>query len=90
MDCIEFHGLKVSDTTEWLALSLSQVALVVKNLPANIGDIRDEGSIPGQGIPTGGGHGNPFQYSYLENLMDRGAWQATAQEVGKSQTQQSN
>ena len=51
----------------------SQVALMVKNPPANVGDIRDTGSIPGLGGSPGGGHGNPFQYSCLENPMDRGA-----------------
>ena len=50
------------------------VALVGKNLPANAGDIRDMGSIPESGRSPGGAHGNPFQYSYLENPMDRGAW----------------
>ena len=51
----------------------SQVALVVKNLPANAGDVRDEGSIPGLGRSPGGGHGSPLQYSCLENPMDREA-----------------
>ena len=46
---------------------------MVKNPPANAGDIRDEGSIPGLGRSPGGGHGNPLQYSCLENPMDRGA-----------------
>ena len=55
----------------------SQVALVVKNLPANTGDIRDKSSIPGSGRSPGEGNGNPLQYSCLGNLMDRGAWQAT-------------
>ena len=54
----------------------SQVVLVVKNLPAKAGDIRDMGSIPGSGRSPGGGHGNPLQYSCLENSMDRGAWWA--------------
>ena len=45
----------------------SQLTLVVKNLPANAGDIRDSGSIPGLGRCPGGGHGNPLQYSCLEN-----------------------
>ena len=49
----------------------SQVALVVKNLPANAGDVRDVGSIPGSGRSSGKGHGNPLQYSCLENPMDR-------------------
>ena len=50
---------------------------MVKNLPANAGDIRDAGSIPGLGRSPGEEHGNPLQYSCLENPMDRGAWQAT-------------
>ena len=49
-------------------------------------DVRDEGSIPGSGRSPGGGHGNPLQYSCLENLMDRGAWWATFLRVAKSQT----
>ena len=64
----------------------SQVALVVKNLPANAGDIRDSSSIPGSGRSPGGGHGNPLQYSWLEEPMDRGAWQATVHRVAKSRT----
>ena len=55
----------------------SQVVLVVKNLPANAGDMSDAGSIPGSGRSPGGGHGNPFQYSCLETPRDRGSWQAT-------------
>ena len=57
---------------------------VVKNLPANAGDAI---SISGLGRCPGGGHGNPLQYSCLENLMDRGAWWATVHRVTKSQTQ---
>ena len=53
----------------------SQVVLVVKNLPANAGDVVT-GSVSGLARSLGGGHGNPLQYSYLENLMDRGAWWA--------------
>ena len=68
-------------------LRASQVALVVKNPPATAGDLRDSGSIPGLGRFPGGGHGNPFQYSCLENPVDRGAWRATLQRVAKSQTQ---
>ena len=64
----------------------SQVALVVKDLPANAGDIRDVGSIPGSGRSPGGGIGNPLQYSCLENPMERGAWQATDHMVSKIQT----
>ena len=50
---------------------------VVKNLNANAGDVRNAGSISGSGRSPGGGHGNQLQYSCLENLMDRGAWQTT-------------
>ena len=50
--------------------------LVVKNGPANAGDIRDTGSVPGSGRSPGGEHGNPLQYSCLENPTDRGAWRA--------------
>ena len=53
------------------------MVLVVKNPPATAGDIKDLGSIPGWGRSPGKGHGNPLQYSCLENSMDRGAWQAT-------------
>ena len=61
-----------------------QVARVVKNPPANGADIRDAGSIPGSRGSSGGGHGNPLQYSCLENPKDRGAWQATVHGVAKS------
>ena len=50
---------------------ISQVALVLKNLPAIAGDLTDAGSIPGSGRYPGGGHGNSLQYSYLENRIDR-------------------
>ena len=65
---------------------ISQVAPVVKNLPANAGDLRDAGSIPGSGRSPGEGNGNPFQYSCLENSTDRGAWRATVHGVAKSWT----
>ena len=60
---------------------------MVKNLLAIAGDVRGAGLIPGLGRPPEGGHGNPLQYSCLENLMDRGAWQATVHRVAESQTQ---
>ena len=62
----------------------SQVALVVKNPSANWWKVRDSGLIPGSERSPEGGHGNPLQYSCLENPMDRGAWQATVQSVTKS------
>ena len=55
-------------------LQTSQVALVVKNPPANAGDTRGAGLIPGSGRSPGGGHGNPLQNSCMENPTDRGAW----------------
>ena len=64
----------------------SQVVLELKNLPANAGDVRDAGSIPGPGRSPGGGRGNRHQYSCQENPMDRGAWRATVHRVARSQT----
>ena len=61
----------------------SQMALVVKNPPANTGEVRDAGSVPRLGRSPGGGHGNPLQYSCLENPMERGA---TVHRVTKSLT----
>ena len=55
----------------------------IRGLPANAGDARDVGSIPGLGGSPGEGDGNPLQYSCLENPMDRGAWQATVHRVTK-------
>ena len=60
---------------------------MVKNLPANAGDSRDRGSIPGSERSPGGGHDNPLQYSCLENLMDSRTWQATVHGIAKSRTQ---
>ena len=62
-------------------LCVSQMALVVKNLPANVGDSRHTGSIPGSGISPGEGNGNPLHYSCLGNSMDRGAWRAIVHRV---------
>ena len=62
------------------------MVLVVKNPPANAGDIRDINSISGSGRSPGGGNGNPLQYSCLENFMDRAAWWATVHGVAKNRT----
>ena len=59
---------------------------VVNNLPANAGDARDLGLIPGSGKSPGVGNSNPFQYSCLENPMDRGAWQATVHRIAELDT----
>ena len=72
------HGILVSyDNSVFNVLSnlhtVFHVVLVVKNLPANAGDLSDSGSIPGSKRSPGEGHGNPLQYSCLENPMDRGA-----------------
>ena len=58
---------------------------MVKNPPANAGDARDVGSIPGLERPPGDGNGNLFQHSCLEQPMDKGAWQATVNGIAKSQ-----
>ena len=62
------------------------MALVVKNLPANVGDVRDTVSIPRSGRSPGEGNGNPGQYSCLENPMDRRAWLAMVYGVAKIRT----
>ena len=95
------HGVFQARVLEWgaiafcigrfisLCLPLSrtpQVALVVKNLPANAEDIKDASSIPGFRSFPGGGHDNPLKYSCLENPMDGGAWEATVHGVAKSWT----
>ena len=59
---------------------------MIRNLPANAGDAKDKGSVPGSGRSLGGEHGNPLQYSCLENPMDRGAWWATFHRVTESDT----
>ena len=64
----------------------SQLALAVKNPPANPGDTGDVSSNPDLGRSPGGRNGNPLQYSCLENPTDRGAWWATVPGVTKSQT----
>ena len=64
-----------------LFFQASQVALVVKDLPANAGDTRDMGFIPGWVRSPGGGHGNLLQYSCLENPMDRRVWRAAVHEL---------
>ena len=62
------------------------MALVIENPPANAGDMRDVGSIPGSGRSPGEGHGKPLQYSCLENPMDREAWYTRVHRVAMSQT----
>ena len=64
-----------------------QVELVVKNPPANVGDIRDVGLIPGWGRSPGEGHGNPLQYPCLENPWTKEPWWATVHRVARSQIQ---
>ena len=69
------------------ALRASQVVLVVKTPPANLGDVGDTGLIPGSGRSPGGGHSNPLHDYCLEKPMERGACRATVHGVKKSQTQ---
>ena len=77
MDCSprgsSVHGIFQARVLEWGAIAFS-------------GDIRDKGSIPGLGRSTGDGHGNPLQYSYLENPMNRGFWRARVHGVAESDT----
>ena len=77
---------KFSPQPIWRSLKASQVMLVVKNLPANAGDVGNAGLIPGSGRSPGGGHGSPLQYSCLENPMDRGGLQATVRSVAELDT----
>ena len=69
----------------WVPPRAAQVALWIKNLPANTGHPGDPSLIPGSGRSPGGGNGNPLQYPCLENPVDRGAWWAIVHGVTKSQ-----
>ena len=80
--CVYFRVLLCDYEEAYVA---SQISLVEKNVPANAGNIRDMGSIPESGRSTGGGNGNPLQYSCLEDPMDSGAWRAIVHRVNKSQ-----
>ena len=71
---VKAHCLSSKKNDKNDRIRASQVALVVKNWPANAGDVTETGSIPGLGRCPGGGHGNHFQCSSLENPMDREAW----------------
>ena len=80
-------GSPIVKTAELLwSIWASQVVLVVKNPPAKARDLGDTDSIPGLGRSPGGGHGNPLQYSHLENPTDRGALQAIVRGVAQSRT----
>ena len=81
MAATSFPGYLYNLVLKWV----SQVALVVKSLPATAGDMR-RGSIPGLGRSAGDGNGSPLQYSCLENPMDRGAWKATVHRVARLNT----
>ena len=83
---LHLRGLISPNEASFPGVNASQVELVVKNPPANAGDVRDKGLIPGSGRFPGEGNGYPLQYSCLENPMDRGAWWATVHGVEKSQT----
>ena len=85
---LSWQGLSQWEAMDPLLAEASEVALVVNNLPANAGDVRDTGSIPGSRRSRGWGHGNPLQYSCLENPMDRGPWQAAVHGFTKSRTLQ--
>ena len=80
----------ITRTLSILGTRLFQVAIVVKNLLANVGDIREAGSVPWLGRSPGGGNGNPLQYSCLDNPIDRGAQQATVHRVSEMDTTESD
>jgi len=80
------RGGKTVLPMQGMGLRASQVVLVVKIPPANAGDIRDGGLIPGLGRFLGGRSGNPLQYSCLENPMDTGAWRTTVHRAAKGWT----
>ena len=77
-------------TVRYTHICASQVSIVVKNPPTNVRDARVTVLISGSGRSPGVGNGNSLQYSCLENSMERGAWQATAQGLTNSQTRLSN
>ena len=83
---LHLRGLISPNEASFPGVNASQVELVVKNPPANAGDVRDKGLIPGSGRFPGEGNGYPLQYSCLENPMDRGAWWATVHRIAKSRT----
>ena len=87
---LSVHGVTKSRTRLSNFTLLHFLVPMVKNSPANAGDIRDVGSVPGLRRSPGGGHGNPFQYSCLENPMGRGTCWATVHRVAKSWTWLSN
>ena len=68
----------------YISMGASQVVLLVKNPPADAGDVTDMGLVPGSGRSHGGRRGNPLQYSCLENPMDRGAWPVSVHRFAKS------
>jgi len=83
-------GILRARTLEWGAIAFSKGMLVVKNMPANSGDAGDVSWIPRWERYSGGGNGNPLQYSCLENPMVRGAWWAIVHGITNSQTWLSN
>ena len=86
MDCIVYRVTKSRTRLSDFHFHFSQVAQTQESA-CNVGDL---GSVPGLGRSPAGGHGNPLQYSCLENPMDRGAWQATVHGITKSQTRLSD
>ena len=82
--CLPVDGRKKEVNTASPKDWASQVALVVKNPPANAGNLRGASSIPGLARSPGGGHGNPLQYACLGNPMDKEAWQATVHQGHKN------
>ena len=80
------HGILQARILKWIAMPSSRITVIalVYKAPTNPRVVRDVGSVSGLGRSLGGGHGNPLQYSCLENPMDRGAWQIMVHGVTKS------
>ena len=79
-------NMQMKNSTRCSFFCTFQMGLVVKNPPANAGNVRDAGSSPGSGRAPGGVRGSPIQYSFLENPMDRGAWWAIVRRFAYSRT----
>ena len=80
------HPVFAPRSSEVVVGFLVFLSFVVKNPPANEGNVNDTVSIPGSGRSPAGGHGNPLHYTRLENPMDRGSWRATVHRVSESDT----
>ena len=83
-----FGGLRwEAEKQVWNLVQVKDNGLLVKNPTASVGEVRDADRIPGSGRSPGGAHGNPLQYSCLENPLNRGAWRTTVRSAGSDMTE---